>query len=239
MIKIVFLSFILVLAGCSRSFFSHNTSPDIKYHNKRYIIIQAGEQSWMAENLATSTYRYGKKIPVIKDYNIWPEMKTPGCGYYKNDSSMLRKYGMLYNWYAVDGGKLCPMGWRVATHQDWNKLEEFLGGQFRSGGKMKAVAGWKYRHISGDDIGFKALPGGYRLNDDFLEGAEAIWWSSSVAMNTDFQKGKLSEEYKSLAENKDYVWGRKIVYNSTYLYSTLNKRENGFSVRCVSGKKVK
>jgi uncharacterized protein (TIGR02145 family) len=104
---------------------------------------------------------------------------------------------------------------------------------------MKAVTGWKGRHVSGDDIGFKALPGGYRLNGDFLEGTEAIWWTSSVADSSYFQNVKLDEPYRELAKSNVYIWGRKIVGNSSDLISTLNRRENGFSIRCVKIKSAK
>jgi uncharacterized protein (TIGR02145 family) len=226
---IILLVLFILLSSCSKQF--------VRYHGHQYKVIQAGNQYWMDENLATRSFRYGKKIPLIKDYLIWPELVTPGCGYLNNDTSKLRKYGMLYNWYAVSAGKLCPAGWRVPSHEDWLKLEEYLGGQVRAGGKMKAISGWKGRHISGDDIGFKALPGGYRLNDDFLEGFEGIWWTTSVADSSYFQKVKSNEAYLSLAANNIYIWGRKIVSESSELYSTLNRRENGFSVRCVKSKK--
>jgi uncharacterized protein (TIGR02145 family) len=235
---ILILAFILISFACTRIFIT-DSGQEISYHGQQYKILKAGDQYWMSENLATNTYRNGKKIPFITDSLIWPEMKTPGCGYYKNDTANLKKYGMLYNFYAVDGGKLCPAGWRVPSHEDWNKLEEILGGQFRSGGKMKAVTGWKGKHISGDDIGFSALPGGYRLNDDFLAGYEAIWWSSTIADTRYFQKVDMDEAYRKLVGNNTYAWGRKISYTGENLFSTLNLRENGFSVRCVKAKKEK
>jgi uncharacterized protein (TIGR02145 family) len=225
---VLILVSVFLFTSCSKEF--------VRYHGHQYKAIQAGDQYWMNENLATSSYRFGKKIPLITDYMVWPELTTPGCGYYKNDTSKLRKDGMLYNWYAVEGGKLCPIGWRVPSHEDWNKLETFLGSDRTAGGKMKAVSGWKGRHVSGDDIGFKALPGGYRLNDDFLEGWEAIWWTTSVADASYFQNVKLDE---TILAGNIYVWGRKISYNSSVLFTTLNLRENGFSVRCVKGKKAK
>jgi uncharacterized protein (TIGR02145 family) len=235
----IFLSLLFLLTGCSNRLFMSQNNQKLVYHKKEYGVILAGDQYWMSENLASKTYRLGKKIPLITDYNLWPEMKTPTCGYYQNDTSNLRKYGMLYNWYAVNKGKLCPAGWRVPLHEDWLKLEKYLGGEDIAGGKMKAVTGWKGGHVSGDDIGFKALPGGYRLNDDFLEGREGIWWTNSTADASYFQKVNLDENYRSLVAGKIYIWGRKIVYNSSELISTLNQRENGFSVRCVKTKKSK
>jgi uncharacterized protein (TIGR02145 family) len=232
------LALILVFTGCAR-FIVTKGDTKITYHNKQYKVIKAGNQYWMAENLATDSYRSGKKIPLISDYHIWPEMNTPGCGYYDNDTANLSRYGMLYNWYAVDAGKLCPAGWRVPTHEDWNKLEETLGGQSNAGAKMKSVSGWEGNHVSGDDIGFNALPGGYRLNNDFLAGKEAIWWSSTKADTRYFQKVQINDAYKDLVGSNTYVWGRKIRNVSSDLSSTLNLRNNGFAVRCVNAKKEK
>ena len=69
---ILFFVSLLLLSGCSKEF--------VRYHGHKYKAIQAGDQYWMAENLATKSYRSGKKIPFITDYSIWPEMMTPGCG---------------------------------------------------------------------------------------------------------------------------------------------------------------
>jgi uncharacterized protein (TIGR02145 family) len=235
---IIISALVIILSGCSRIFVTDG-GQEISYHQKQYKIIKAGNQYWMASDLATDSYRNGKKIPLITDYRIWPEMKTPGCGYYNNDTANLPKYGMLYNWYAVNTGQLCPYGWRVPSHEDWNRLEETLGGQFRAGGKMKGVAGWKGAHVTGNDIGFNAVPGGYRLNGDFLEGEDANWWSTTIADTRYFQKVDMDEEYKKRLGNNTYAWGRKIRSVGPTLLSTLNLRENGFSVRCVKAKKEK
>ena len=223
--RLIFL--FILLTGCSKEW--------IRYHGIKYNLIRAGEQVWMAENLASASFRTGRKIPVVKDYGIWPELETPACGYYKNDTSMLRKYGMLYNWYVVGGGKLCPFGWHVPSNDDWLKLEEFLGGHLRAAGRMKAVSGWSGKHVSGDDIGFKALPGGYRLNEDFQEGESGKWWSSSVAVEVDFRNEIIDSYYKDLVSDYEFVWGRSID-SGTELQSTLNRRNNGFSVRCIKNR---
>jgi len=207
--KLFLLVTLILLTGCSKYL--------LKSNGKNYKVIQAGDQYWMAENLATRTYRNGQKIPFIESPDVWKDIETPGCGYYNNDPTMLRKYGMLYNWYAVETGKLCPPGWRVASNDDWVKLETSLGGHLRAGGKMKSVTGWKGKHVSADDINFNALPGGYRLNEDFMEGFAAIWWSSTSV-------------------DDQWVWGRRIDYDSAELLNTFNNRQNGFSVRCVKKK---
>jgi uncharacterized protein (TIGR02145 family) len=210
--SVIVIGVLLALAGCSKDI--------VKYHGENYKVIKAGDHYWMAKNLATDKYRNGRKIPLIDSLTVWSDLITPGCGYYNNDNALLRKYGMLYNWYAVETGKLCPVGWRVASNEDWLSLENFLGGHLRAGGKMKSVTGWKGKHVSADDIGFNALPGGYRLNEDFIAGYSAIWWSSTEIDNR-------------------WVWGRRIDNVSAELLNTMNNRQNGFSVRCVKDNKTK
>jgi uncharacterized protein (TIGR02145 family) len=222
---IVIVVLLIIFCGCSKDL--------VRYHGHKYHIIEAGQQYWMDENLSSKSYRFGRKIPFITDYNVWPELQSPGCGYYNNDTSKQKKYGMLYNWYAVDNGKLCPVGWRVPTNNDWLKLEEQLGGYDIAGGKMKAISGWYGNHVSGDDIGFKALPGGYRLNADFLERKVGIWWTSTSSGKSDFQNDSLYKAYTDLFKNSGYVWGRKIEYSNSQLINTLNLPNNGFSVRCI------
>jgi uncharacterized protein (TIGR02145 family) len=207
--KIALLLVLLFFSNCSRHF--------ISYHGHRYPIIPALDQWWMAENLATDSYRSGRHIPLVTSDSVWTSIQTPACCYYDNDTSCLWKYGMLYNWYAVEAGHLCPLGWKIPSDDDWLQLEKFLGGGLRAGGRLKSVDGWKGRPVSADDIGFKALPGGYRLNESFSDGYAGMWWSSTPY-------------------DTSYVWGRRIDYNSTELINTLNNRQNGFSVRCMKEK---
>lgn len=208
----IIIGVLFLFAGCSRDL--------VRYHGHQYKVIETDDLFWMDENLATDKYRNGKKIPLIESTLVWQDLYTPGCGYYDNDTAMLHKYGMFYNWYAVNTGKLCPWGWRAASNDDWINLENYLGGHLRAGGKMKSVTGWKGKHVSANDIGFNALPGGYRLNEDFIEGYSAIWWSSTEIDNR-------------------WVWGRRIDNVSAELLNTMNNRQNGFSVRCVKDSKTK
>lgn len=222
----IVISFILILiAGCSKDI--------IKYHGDKYHKVTIGSQTWMKENLSTAAYRSGRKITLVQDTDIWPELNTPAYGYYGNDTAMLNKYGMLYNYYAVNAGRLCPLGWRIPTNEDWDILEDQLGGFRFAGGRMKSVNGWEGKHVSGDDAGFNALPGGYRLNEDFQEGESGIWWSTTVASENRFEKYESGNAYVELMKGELFIFGRRIDYGRTDLSTTLNRPNNGFSVRCV------
>jgi hypothetical protein len=100
------------------------------------------------------------------------------------------------------------------------------------------VKGWKGKHISGDDIGFNATPGGYRLNGDFQEGEAVVWWSSSIAKVNDLEDKNTGESFSTNDPFKKWIWGRRLEVGSSELMSTINRPNNGFYVRCVRDKKL-
>ena len=76
-------------------------------------------------------------------------------------------YGALYNWYAVNTGKLCPTGWHVPTADEFTILLANLGGDQSAGGKLKEVGitHWLTPNLGASNTsGFTALPGGGRYN---------------------------------------------------------------------------
>lgn len=82
----------------------------------------------MAENLRTTRFNDGVLITVIKDSKTWKDIASAGTCTYKNTSypDSVATFGRLYNWYAVQTGKLAPKGWHVATESDWNTLIQYL-----------------------------------------------------------------------------------------------------------------
>ena len=71
-------------------------------------------------------------------FNTWENLTTPGYCWYNNDSVSYRNtYGALYNWYAVNTGKLAPTGWHVPSDAEWEVLGNYLGGDSVAGGKLK------------------------------------------------------------------------------------------------------
>jgi uncharacterized protein (TIGR02145 family) len=81
---------------------------------------------WMAGNLKTTSYSDGTPIPNITDNDSWAILTTGAYCNYDNLESNAAIYGRLYNWYAINTGKLAPEGWHVATDDEWNILENFL-----------------------------------------------------------------------------------------------------------------
>ncbi len=151
-----------------------------------YKTIQIGGQTWMAENLRTTTYNDNTAIPNVTNFSNWDTLTTPGYCWYFNDASTYKAvYGALYNWYAANTGKLCPTGWHVPSLDDFNALETYLGGADVAGGKMKETGTAHWQTPNGDatnESGFTGLPGEFRditVNFAAYPGVYGEWWSTT------------------------------------------------------------
>jgi len=170
-------------------------NPDLAYGSiadvdgNLYKTIQIGTQIWMAENLKTTKFNDGAPIPYATDDMEWEKLTTPGFCWYDNDPSSFKDaYGALYNWYAVNTDKLCPIGWHVPTNAEWYSLSYYLG--VEAGGKMKETGTikWVNPNTGASNVsGFTAIPGGSR--DPFYQewrystfgyfGYNSAWWSAT------------------------------------------------------------
>ena len=70
----------------------------------QYESVRIGNQEWMTRNLDVDRFRNGDLIQQFKSDKEWEkagENGQPACCYYDNDPENGKKYGKLYNWYAV------------------------------------------------------------------------------------------------------------------------------------------
>lgn len=147
-----------------------------------YHAITIGTQVWLVENLKVTKYADGTAIPLVTDDKTWFNLKTPGYCWYNNDASNKNIYGALYNWHAVNTGKLCPAGWHVPSDAEWTTLTTYLGGSSMAGGKMKEVGTTHWQSPNSgatNSSGFTATPAGYRGETGFIPGSNALFWSST------------------------------------------------------------
>ena len=185
-----------------------------------YLAVTIGTQVWMAENLKTSKLKDGTAIPLVTDDQEWNQLTSPGYSWNDNDeSSYGETYGGLYNWYALESGKLCPAGWHVPSVGEWEFLINFLGGEDIAGGKLKegGTEHWLNPNTGGsNESGFRALPGGYHNSTgsyNLIHEYGRFWTSTSNDFQTAFY----------------WFFG----YQSTAATSSVNIKSSGFSVRCV------
>lgn len=142
----------------------NNSIIDIEGNVYQTVII--GTQVWMAENLRTTKYNDGSSIPLVTEAAAWDDLNSPGYCWYDNDSINYKDtYGALYNWNAINTGKLAPVGWHVATDADWTTLTTYLGGDSIAGGKLKeqGTSHWAIPNTGASNTsGFTGLPAGFR-----------------------------------------------------------------------------
>ena len=195
------------------------TLPLTDLDGNTYNVVIIGTQVWMASNLKTTKYNDGGNIPNIT--STWSSQTSGAYCWYNNNVTNKAAYGALYNWYAVNTGKLCPTNWHVPSDTEWLSLMSYLGGTAVAGGKLKEMGTghWITPNTgASNDYGFTALPGGHRSGDGnfFSISTAGDWWASGT-------------------------WWQDVNYGTGFfMYNTsagvsygATGKKNGNSVRCI------
>ena len=165
--------------------------------DKVYKTVKIGDQWWMSENLAFKS--------------------NSGCFSYKNIDDYVKTYGYLYNWETAKN--VCPDGWHLPSHSEFDKLSNFLGGPDAAGGKLKeaGTSHWNSPNAGAtNSSGFSALSSG-RSND----------------IESNVYLGLITYFWSSDDDSSEMAWGRAL-YSAKPEFSLYGlKKINGFSVRCV------
>jgi uncharacterized protein (TIGR02145 family) len=209
----------------------------------KYNTVKIGNQVWMVENLKTTKYNDGSAIPNIIDFNQWGSLTFGAYCNYDNVESNAATYGRLYNWYAVNTGKLAPTGWHVPTSEEWITLKNYVAANLGiSDSVAKALASttnWASSSKEGaigndltknNSTGFTALPGGYRRNYGHGIGKDGDIWYTGTFVNI----GEVGYWWSSTEGSTDGACYRSLDYDSSVLSGWAGgKKECGYSVRLV------
>jgi uncharacterized protein (TIGR02145 family) len=178
-----------------------------------YKTIRIGRQVWSSENLRVRNYNDGSPITFDSAANSkWFKNTTEKYCFYNNstDTAFRRKYGAIYNWYAVNSRKLAPIGWHVPTSSDFIELIEYLdsngynwdpdSGKYLVAKSLASNANWTayngiykegaigFEQSKNNKSGFCGLPGGcrpgYGAFEDF--GGRGFWWTSDSSSLSDY-----------------------------------------------------
>jgi uncharacterized protein (TIGR02145 family) len=185
-----------------------------------YEQVTIGTQVWMTKNLDVDHYRNGDPIPEVKDSVEWANLKTGAWCYYNNDPVLGKKYGKLYNWFAVNDPRgLAPHGWHVPSDSEWTILTIFLGGDSIASAKMRErdTTHWITTNIDvTNESGFTALPGGKRSSDGTFAG---------IRYNCTF--------YSTSKFTETGAWIRDLFPHLSRLYRGGGSSGTGYSIRCI------
>lgn len=187
--------------------------------------VKIGNQIWMLRNLDVRHFRNGDEIFHAQTNKEWKQAAKegrPAYCYYNNDPAYGEKYGLLYNWYAVNDPRgLAPDCWQVPSDMDWTTLVNFCGGIMLAGADLKeaGLTNWKAdpHSTTTNKSGFTALPGGYVVEGPsstrVVKNAVSYFWTST-------RKG-----------NNAYCWILSYAFpKATRSYLGLS---TGMSVRCI------
>ena len=205
-----------------------------------YKTITIGDQTWMAENLRTTHYQNGDPIPNVKaeeNPSVWGALTSGAYCTYNNTTNpdSIATFGFLYNGYAaIDNRNVAPLGWRVPTDEDWDKLQTFVAsgdaitnlyGNSIAGERLKEAFAlhWGASNNGDNSSGFTALPGGQRYT-----------WYNEASWHSEFQ----------FIGNTCYYWSSTSIYQGRLLirimtsdYSSITRGQYfnsyGISIRCV------
>jgi uncharacterized protein (TIGR02145 family) len=190
---------------------TENTVTDID--GNVYRTIRIANQVWMAENLTTTKYNDGVIIPHIIDDVAWGNLSTPGYCFYNNDTVNIDGHGAIYNWYAINTGKLAPLGWHIPTKTEFETL---IAAVNNNGNALKAVGQGTGSGTGTNTSGFSALLSGCRVGglSFFNRDYNTYFWSSN-----------------------EFSAAEAHTMNLNYLDSNINPmvkyKNEGFSVRCI------
>ena len=183
-----------------------------------YHAITIGTQTWLVENLKTTRYNDGSSISTGISNNAWGNTIIGCYAIYNDNVTNNATYGKLYNWYAVNIGKLSPTGWHIPTDAEWTILINYLGGYTVAGGKMKTATSWNNPNTDAtNSSGFSGLPAGIRNGNDGLYiymSISGLFWSST-------------------SYNTVYAWTHLLSYNQSGVVRNYNSKTNGLAVRCI------
>jgi uncharacterized protein (TIGR02145 family) len=198
-----------------------------------YKTVKIGNQWWMAENLKTTRYKDGNYIDYPGANNtLWESNSNGAYAWYNNDTNFKFTYGALYNWYAVNTGKLCPTGWHVSSDDDWKTLEAYLGitGDLDHNGERGGLEGGKLKEAgfihwfspnadATNESGFTALAGSFRYQSGYYyphsqQDQNGFFWTSTIV-----------DAYSA--------WHRALHHNSSTINRIPDSFNQGYSVRCI------
>jgi uncharacterized protein (TIGR02145 family) len=186
-----------------------------------YPITEIHGQTWLAQNLAVTTFRNGDTIFHATSEEEWVnagDNNIPAWTYFDHREAYFEDdYKVkFYNWHAVNDNRgLSPEGWRIPTLDDWNELLKHYILDNEKIDELKSEENWDMDGRGNNLSGFNAKAYGYCGDYAGCANNELStnWWTS--------------EEY-----NAEESWS--IALNK---YNDINKYEwvkgAGFSVRLI------
>ena len=217
------------------------------WSGRSYSVINLGEQTWMAENLA---WLPGVNKPAEGSFQ---DPAYYVYGYQGGDRSTARSlvnyqdYGVLYNWKAARTA--CPEGWRLPNDKDWATLEKQLGmstieteemGWRESGEvgimlKEPGTTHWKQACKFPTEVtAFNARPAGYLpVASSEIDGLKLLDPESAGGYSGFYRIGMCNFYWSSSEYDRYTAWNRRLGCSENGVERRPGLKSYGYSVRCI------
>lgn len=245
---LAFVTFFGFQALCAQSYNSFKDPRDGKTYKTSSIVGQI----WMSENLDADRFQNGERIRKVTSSKEWLEAcyrKEPVWMYYQNNPENGKRYGKIYNYYAViDRRNLAPSNYHIPSEAELLALAKYS-----TSSSLKSQSGWfsttfKKRVLENvDRIDRNGFP---YVDLDFVErefksggsGSNSTGFNAFPAGSLDLfgnsqMLGKMAGFWTSTsgrAEGTQVVF--KIIWDYDFPRLLYAGGTEGFYVRCVSGR---
>jgi len=145
---ILSLLFHLIVLSLTAQQLEKGTVVDVDSNVYKTVVI--GKYIWMADNLKTTKFNNGTEIPFVTGSSNWSVLNDAAYCWYDDDKGNSVIYGALYNFFAVNTGKLCPKGWRVPSDEEWKYLEGYVDSLYKIGDPI-----WDESRLRGYNAGIR------------------------------------------------------------------------------------
>lgn len=212
------LTLIFLVHGCSKE--ERPPDPVTDIDGNTYKTVRIGTQIFMSENLRTTRFNDGTDIQLVGSGDAWRALTTPAiCWYANEETTNKEKFGALYNAYAIDSGKLCPVGWHVPSREEWDNLRDFLGDTLKGGGQLKG---------RGTEIWLDPNKGAENSSGFSATGAGIRYFEGSFTAQSSF-----TAIWSSTNEGTKNSWYLSLYFGDETVKMGHASKNNGFSVRCI------
>ncbi len=225
---------------------TENQSVDINFaeavdnEGYSYPTVVIGTQTWIAENMKTTTYPDGSDITLVESNSLWTDLADDNtsdayCWYDNDEATYATPYGAMYTWAAAMGDNavssntipsgvqgICPAGWHIPSNEEWNQLANYLGTTSDAGAELKesGTEHWDSPNsYANNSTGFYGLPGGRRTA-----------YSGEFSSIRQYGNFWTSTEDESNPEN---AYRYSLSYTDKQFNKYSDEKGYGYSVRCI------
>ena len=110
----------IIIPGISYSNYTPTYSSVTDIDGNTYETTSINGKEWMTEDLAVTRFSNGDPLNQITGTNNWNSSTCASPGYIINNTFSSLGTKIYYNCYVIqDSRNICPIGWHVATEQDY------------------------------------------------------------------------------------------------------------------------